>query len=86
MMGSELRGGRMSAAAGLLAVAMMFADGMSASARSAEEMIPAGSRKTAPDFRLTDLQGRTVTLRQYRGKVVLLDFWAVDCGVAAVMG
>jgi thiol-disulfide isomerase/thioredoxin len=26
------------------------------------------------------VQGRTLTLRQYRGKVVLLDFWAVDCG------
>ena len=46
----------------------------------ADELIPAALRKAAPDFSVTDLDGKTVTLRQYRGKVVLLDFWAVDCG------
>jgi len=30
----------------------------------------------APDFELTDLKGRTVTLTQLRGKVVPLNFWA----------
>lgn len=34
---------------------------------------------TAPDFSLKDLSGQTVTLEQYRGKVVLLDFWATWC-------
>jgi cytochrome c biogenesis protein CcmG/thiol:disulfide interchange protein DsbE len=33
----------------------------------------------APDFTLTDLSGRTVSLSQFRGKVLLLDFWAVEC-------
>lgn len=33
----------------------------------------------APDFRLQDLHGREVTLSQYRGKVVLLEFWATWC-------
>ena len=31
----------------------------------------------APDFSATDLDGNPISLRQYRGKVVLLDFWAV---------
>ena len=33
----------------------------------------------APDFSLTDLSGRTLHLAAYRGKVVLLDFWATWC-------
>ena len=42
-------------------------------------LIPADSRAPAPDFTLTDLNGRTISLSQFRGKVVLLDFWAVEC-------
>src|SRR5215467_3295375 len=38
-----------------------------------------GIRKPAPEFRLTDSSEKTVTLKQYRGKVVLLDFWATWC-------
>ena len=33
----------------------------------------------APDFNLTDTSGATVSLGQYRGKVVLLDFWRTWC-------
>lgn len=33
----------------------------------------------APDFRLQDLQGKEIALSQYRGKVVLLEFWATWC-------
>lgn len=32
-----------------------------------------------PDFRETDLTGAALSLSQYRGKVVLLDFWATWC-------
>ncbi len=33
----------------------------------------------APDFTLTDLDGSEVSLSNFRGKVVFLNFWAVGC-------
>jgi peroxiredoxin len=35
--------------------------------------------QVVPDFTLRDMQGRSVTLSQYRGKVVFLNFWATWC-------
>lgn len=36
--------------------------------------------KPAKDFQVTDLKGEERSLEKYRGKVVLLDFWATWCG------
>jgi thiol-disulfide isomerase/thioredoxin len=33
----------------------------------------------APQFSMKDVNGRTVQLRAYRGKVVLINFWATWC-------
>jgi peroxiredoxin len=35
---------------------------------------------TAPDFSCTDANGNTVSLSSFKGKFVLLDFWASWCG------
>jgi len=37
-------------------------------------------RPFAPAFSLMDLNGRKLALADYKGKVVLLDFWATWCG------
>ena len=37
-------------------------------------------RKPAPAFHLVDANGKTVQISDYRGKVVLLNFWATSCG------
>lgn len=36
--------------------------------------------KTAPGFTLEDLNGRQVTLADYKGKALLINFWATWCG------
>lgn len=45
-----------------------------------EPLIPERQRKPAPNFILTDAKGDTINLSTYKGRVVLLDFWATWCG------
>ena len=42
-------------------------------------LLSAADRHPAPEFALRDSAGRKVSLKKYRGKIVLLDFWATWC-------
>lgn len=39
-----------------------------------------GPHPKAPEFTLADLSGQKINLEDYKGKVVLVDFWATWCG------
>ena len=43
------------------------------------DLTPASSRKPLPPITLTDSKGAPVNLSAYKGRVVLLDYWATWC-------
>ena len=50
------------------------------SSRAASGLTSPKDRKPAPEFNLKDSHGGDVRLSDYKGRVVLLNFWATWCG------
>jgi len=63
-------------AAGAIAVYLAFA---SFEEPDRPALKPEPERKPSPEFALKDARGATVRLSDYRGQVVLLNFWASWC-------
>jgi thiol-disulfide isomerase/thioredoxin len=57
------------------ALLAVFASG----AQAADEVCNVARRKANLDFTVRDIAGKDVRLSQYKGKVVLLNFWATWC-------
>jgi cytochrome c biogenesis protein CcmG/thiol:disulfide interchange protein DsbE len=65
---------------GTLALGAAFLMGNHGPDQAASGLKNHKDRQAAPDFLLTDSTGSQVRLSDYKGKVVLLNFWATWCG------
>jgi cytochrome c biogenesis protein CcmG/thiol:disulfide interchange protein DsbE len=62
----------------VVAAVLLSASSLLSSPSAPDLTVPA-DRKPAPSFTLKDQKGKPLTLSDYRGKVVLLNFWATWC-------
>ncbi len=62
---------------GFLAVLLLFIPVFFPGCTERREAAPPAG--VAPDFTLQDLDGKAVSLSEFKGKVVVIDFWATWC-------
>ncbi len=62
------------------AACLVAAQNLAAKHPAGAVLKPEKERKPAPDFTLDDASGNSVRLSSFKGKVVLLNFWATWCG------
>ena len=67
---------------GVLIGLTVYADHATRSPRKASLSVPASTTmgKPAPELRLDDLEGKPLSLGDFKGKVVFVNFWATWCG------
>ena len=65
--------------AGVALLTVLVATAPARPAGKPMDLTPANFRKTAPDLALANPKGASIRLSGYKGRVVLLDFWATWC-------
>jgi len=64
----------------LLAAAFFVVRSPSVTAQTPHKSTTQPTAHNAPDFTKSSIDGKTIRLSDYRGKLVLLNFWATWCG------
>jgi len=62
-----------------LLLALIMSLGLVGNGMAVKEKTKSSKLPMAPNFQLEDINGKTVSLSDYRGKVVLVNFWATWC-------
>lgn len=64
----------------LVAIVLMIPISAAAQQDVHASLVPKAERKNAPPFHLVSSDGKTDQLSDFKGKIVLLNFWSTGCG------